>query len=252
MTATTVHLVSLGCARNDVDSEELAGRLAADGWDVSASADGTDGDADVVVVNTCTFVEQAKKDSIDVILEAAEAKETGRTQAVVAVGCLAQRYGTELAAELPEAEGLRPVVGAYPVGEGRRQFVDFQNDVTVKDIRLSAQEGFRSVEHMKRYTTLGMATDQGKTSNVPGLAIMAEAAGKPIPAVGTTRFRAPFAPVSLGSVSAERYGDRRFDSRRKALQCPWHMQIHRRTLGAPNSRVLLPRTSSRSSPCSAG
>ena len=98
----TVALVTLGCTRNEVDSEELAGRLADGGWTLVENVD----EADVAVVNTCGFIEQAKKDSIDVILEASEAKETGRTQAVVAVGCLAQRYGTELAAELPEADAV--------------------------------------------------------------------------------------------------------------------------------------------------
>lgn len=88
-----------------------------------------------------------------------------------------------------------------------KAFVDFQHDVTADDVRLAHREGFVSVEHLKRYTTLGMATDQGKTSNVPGLAIMADAAGKSIPEVGTTRFRPPFAPVSIGSLAAERYGD---------------------------------------------
>jgi hypothetical protein len=98
----TVALVTLGCTRNEVDSEELAGRLADGGWTLVDEV----ADADVAVVNTCGFIEQAKKDSIDVILEAAEAKEMGRTKAVVAVGCLAQRYGTELAAELPEADAV--------------------------------------------------------------------------------------------------------------------------------------------------
>ena len=79
--------------------------------------------------------------------------------------------------------------------------------MTADDVRLAHREGFVSVEHLKRYTTLGMATDQGKTSNIPGLAIMAEAIGAPIEEVGTTRFRAPFAPVSLGAIAAERYDD---------------------------------------------
>ena len=91
--------------------------------------------------------------------------------------------------------------------KGGKAFVDLQHDVTAEDVRLAHREGFVSVEHLKRYTTLGMATDQGKTSNMPGLAIMADALGKPIPDVGTTRFRAPFSPVSLGSLAAERYGD---------------------------------------------
>ncbi|MGY1438384.1 30S ribosomal protein S12 methylthiotransferase RimO [Streptomyces reniochalinae] len=103
----TVALVTLGCARNEVDSEELAGRLAADGWDLVQDAT----DADVAVVNTCGFVEAAKKDSVDALLEAGDLKSAaregeGRTQAVVAVGCMAERYGKELADALPEADGV--------------------------------------------------------------------------------------------------------------------------------------------------
>ncbi|MDP9613957.1 MULTISPECIES: 30S ribosomal protein S12 methylthiotransferase RimO [Streptomyces] len=98
----TVALVTLGCARNEVDSEELAGRLAADGWELVEEA----ADADIAVVNTCGFVEAAKKDSVDALLEANDLKDHGRTQAVVAVGCMAERYGKELAEALPEADGV--------------------------------------------------------------------------------------------------------------------------------------------------
>ncbi|MFF3291923.1 30S ribosomal protein S12 methylthiotransferase RimO [Streptomyces sp. NPDC003023] len=98
----TVALVTLGCARNEVDSEELAGRLAADGWELVEDAS----DADVAVVNTCGFVEAAKKDSVDALLEANDLKDHGRTQAVVAVGCMAERYGKDLAEALPEADGV--------------------------------------------------------------------------------------------------------------------------------------------------
>ncbi len=98
----SVALVTLGCARNEVDSEELAARLELDGWDVVADA----ADADAVVVNTCGFVESAKKDSVDVLLGAAELRTSGRARAVVAVGCLAERYGTELADALPEADAV--------------------------------------------------------------------------------------------------------------------------------------------------
>ncbi|GHH87730.1 ribosomal protein S12 methylthiotransferase RimO [Streptomyces sulfonofaciens] len=98
----TVALVTLGCARNEVDSEELAGRLEADGWQLVEDAE----QADVAVVNTCGFVEAAKKDSVDALLEAHDLKERGRTQAVVAVGCMAERYGKELAEALPEADGV--------------------------------------------------------------------------------------------------------------------------------------------------
>lgn len=101
-TRRSVALVTLGCARNEVDSEHLAGHLAAEGWDLVADPAA----ADVAVVNTCGFVEAAKKDSIDALLEAADLKQHGRTRAVVAVGCLAQRYGRDLEAELPEADAV--------------------------------------------------------------------------------------------------------------------------------------------------
>jgi len=87
-----------------------------------------------------------------------------------------------------------------------RAWLDQQNDVTVKDVKLSHQEGFRSVEHLKRYTTLGMATDQGKTSNMGGLAIMAELAGKTIPEVGTTIFRPPYTPTAIGTLAGRMRG----------------------------------------------
>ncbi|MEI6574153.1 MAG: sarcosine oxidase subunit alpha family protein [Alphaproteobacteria bacterium] len=80
-------------------------------------------------------------------------------------------------------------------------FVDFQHDVTDTDIELANREGFRSVEHMKRYTTLGMATDQGKTANISGLAILGEASGRTMAEVGTTIFRPPYTPVSLGALA---------------------------------------------------
>ena len=87
-----------------------------------------------------------------------------------------------------------------------RAWLDQQNDVTVKDVKLSHQEGFQSVEHLKRYTTLGMATDQGKTSNMGGLAIMAEIAGKSIPQVGTTIYRPPYTPVPIATFAGRMRG----------------------------------------------
>jgi len=128
-------------------------------------------------------------------------------------------------ADLPsvDEDGLDP--RPAPVLEVRskgKAFVDHQHDVTADDVRLAHQEGFVSVEHLKRYTTLGMATDQGKNSNVPGLAIMADALGKQIPEVGTTRFRPPFAPVSVGSLAAERYGEIKPD--RLTPMHDWHVE----------------------------
>ena len=98
----SVALVTLGCARNDVDSEELAGRLAADGWELVSDS----GNADIALVNTCGFIESAKKDSIDALLEAHSQKSDGTLRAVVAVGCMAERYGKELAEALPEADAI--------------------------------------------------------------------------------------------------------------------------------------------------
>jgi ribosomal protein S12 methylthiotransferase len=98
----TVALVTLGCARNEVDSEELAGRLASDGWILTDDA----AHADIALVNTCGFIESAKKDSIDALLQAHSLKADGKVRAVVAVGCMAERYGKELAESLPEADGI--------------------------------------------------------------------------------------------------------------------------------------------------
>lgn len=98
----TVAIVTLGCARNEVDSEELAGRLAADGWTLVDDVE----TAEVALVNTCGFIESAKKDSIDALLEANSLKGHGVTRAVVAVGCMAERYGEELAKALPEADAI--------------------------------------------------------------------------------------------------------------------------------------------------
>lgn len=92
-------------------------------------------------------------------------------------------------------------LGAVPHGRDPasvRAFVDFQNDVTAKDIKLALAEGFRSIEHVKRYTTTGMATDQGKTSNMNALGIVSETLGRPIPEIGTTTFRMPYTPVPFG------------------------------------------------------
>lgn len=98
----TVALVTLGCSRNDVDSEELAGRLAEDGWVLTSDSES----ADIALINTCGFIDSAKKDSIDTLLQAHQLKSRGKYQAVVAVGCMAERYGEELAKALPEADGI--------------------------------------------------------------------------------------------------------------------------------------------------
>jgi methylglutamate dehydrogenase subunit C len=104
---------------------------------------------------------------------------------------------------IPETEdaayNLTPL---WQVPHKSRAWLDFANDVTVKDVALSAQEGFKSVEHMKRYTTQGMAPDQGKNSNVVALAVLADATGRGIPETGTTVFRPPFTPISIAAMGA--------------------------------------------------
>lgn len=108
---------------------------------------------------------------------------------------------------VPQAEdGLVNMTPFWYVQGSSRAWLDQQNDVTVKDVKLSHQENFISVEHLKRYTTLGMATDQGKTSNMGGLAIMAELTGKTIPEVGTTIFRPPYTPTAIGAFAGRDRG----------------------------------------------
>ncbi len=151
--------------------------------------------------------------------------------------CLAD--GAKAGAETARATGFDPGAppalpayedeAAYRVGplwsaamprRGKR-FVDIQDDVTADDVALAAREGYVSVEHLKRYTTLGMGTDQGKTSNVNGLAIMATLRGEPIPAVGTTTFRPPYTPVTLGALAGSETGAHFAPIRRTPLHA-WH------------------------------
>ncbi len=100
----------------------------------------------------------------------------------------------------------RSLAATHVSGVPGKQFVDLQNDVAVGDIGLAAQENYRSVEHLKRYTTTGMGTDQGKTSNVNALVSMGEFTGREPAAVGTTKFRPPFAPITLGVIAGRRVG----------------------------------------------
>jgi sarcosine oxidase, subunit alpha len=104
--------------------------------------------------------------------------------------------------------GFRPVraLPARRAGRGSRAFVDFQNDVVVRDLELAVREGFESIEHVKRYTTTGMATDQGKTSNMNALGIVAQAVGRPVEEVGTTTFRLPYTPVTFGAFAGANRG----------------------------------------------
>ncbi len=102
-----------------------------------------------------------------------------------------------------------------------KAWLDFQNDVKVSDVELAAREGFESVEHAKRYTTLGMATDQGKLSNINGLAILSDALNQPIPQTGTTTFRPPYTPISMGAIAGEARAEV-FQPIRRTPMHDWH------------------------------
>ncbi len=118
-------------------------------------------------------------------------------------------------------------VWVMPQGAGdalcAKMWLDFQNDVKVSDVQLAAREGFESVEHAKRYTTLGMATDQGKLSNINGLAVLSQSLGAGIPDVGTTTFRPPYTPISMGAIAGEARGGLFQPVRRTPLH-DWHLE----------------------------
>ncbi len=129
--------------------------------------------------------------------------------------------------DLPDEAPTEPV-WIMPQGASialrSRMWLDYQNDVKVSDVQLAAREGYVSVEHTKRYTTLGMATDQGKLSNINGLAVLADSLNAPIPQVGTTTFRPPYTPVPLGALAGEARGEI-FQPLRKTPLHAWH-QAH--------------------------
>ncbi len=120
------------------------------------------------------------------------------------------------------AYAILPVWAPPQEGKGKA-FVDFQSDVTAKDVKIAQQEGYQSVEHLKRYTTLGMGTDQGKTSNINALALMAMHRGITVPEAGTTTFRPPYSPVTLGAIAGRGIG-RHFRALRRSPLHDWHEQ----------------------------
>jgi len=131
------------------------------------------------------------------------------------------------AAPAAETIGESPIEPIWMMPQGARvqlrmkAWLDYQNDVKVSDIQLAAREGYESVEHAKRYTTLGMANDQGKLSNINGLAILSDALGQPIPQTGTTTFRPPYTPISFASIAGQARGPLFQPLRRTAIQ-DWH------------------------------
>ena len=108
-----------------------------------------------------------------------------------------------------------------PKGKKYKRFLDFQNDVAVSDIEIAIKEGYRSIEHVKRYTTLGMATDQGKTSNLNGLQLVSNIENKLVPEVGHTTFRPPYTPVSIGAIVGREVGKHSKPTRKSPMHS-WH------------------------------
>ena len=108
-----------------------------------------------------------------------------------------------------------------PKGKTYKRFLDFQNDVAVSDVELALREGYRSIEHVKRYTTLGMATDQGKTSNLNGLQLVSSIENKIVPSVGHTTFRPPYTPVTIGAIVGREIGKHSKPTRKSPMHS-WH------------------------------
>jgi sarcosine oxidase subunit alpha len=162
----------------------------------------------------------------------------GSAPGVLSVGACAGVFASETAVShaaevgIAVARGRAPPV--VPIGgagcslansyirrRGAKQFVDLQNDIIADDVALAAQENYRSVEHLKRYTTVGMGTDQGKTSNVNALVLMGESTGRPPSAVGSTKFRPPFAPITMGTLAGRRVGSL-YRPRKRLPAQSWH------------------------------
>jgi methylglutamate dehydrogenase subunit C len=138
-------------------------------------------------------------------LSTAEALASGVRAGMTAAEALGLRaHAPKPPAVAPESTAHRPLWRVR--GTRGKCFVDFQNDIAASDVQLAAREGYRSPEHMKRYTTLGMATDQGKTANLNGLALLAGQAGQSMEAIGTTTYRPPYAPVAIGALAGPHRG----------------------------------------------
>jgi len=145
-------------------------------------------------------------------LDAAEVLNDGKVAAEGALQALGLKPAADDKASKGESAAQSPILPVWSMPQGAtaklraKTWLDFQNDVKVSDVRLAAQEGYESVEHTKRYTTLGMASDQGKLSNINGMAVLADSLSKEIPQVGTTTFRPPYHPISLGAIAGEARG----------------------------------------------
>ena len=195
-------------------------------WDEAQALFRPDGDKAPTGADGRPFVSVAGSANGEMSLEAclADAQHTGRV-AAQRIGYTPKPSKPALVCEQQIAP-LEPV-WIMPQGAGiklrSKAWLDYQNDVKVSDVQLAAQEGFESVEHAKRYTTLGMATDQGKLSNINGLAVLSSSLNTAIAQTGTTTFRPPYTPISLGAIAGQARGDI-FQPLRATPMQAWHVQ----------------------------
>jgi sarcosine oxidase, subunit alpha len=161
----------------------------------------------------------ATRGSFDLAACLAEGAEAG---ARAAVACGFPADPPVLPDVAPTAEAPQQAMWFIPGDDGRESFVDLHNDVTAADIALAAREGMTAIEHVKRWTTLGMGTDQGKTGNIPGLALLSQQLGRAIADTGTTTFRPPFVPVSFALLAGRERGGF-FDPIRRTPMHNWHV-----------------------------
>jgi sarcosine oxidase, subunit alpha len=182
--------------------------------DATRPPTGADGRAMVVAVGAANGA-----------MTAAEALADAGAGAAAALSGVGSSSTAKAAVATAVREAAMEPVWIMPQGAGpdlrAKMWLDYQNDVKVSDVQLAAREGYESVEHTKRYTTLGMATDQGKLSNINGLAVLADALNEDIPRVGTTTFRPPYVPVTLGALAGESRGDI-FQPLRRTPMHAWH------------------------------
>lgn len=184
--------------------------------DVDKSPTGADGKPFVIPAG-------AANGALDLASGLADAHAAGQAAAAATGHKPKAKSAAPKAASVAEA----PIAAVWLMPQGAKvqlrmkSWLDFQNDVKVSDIQLAAREGYESVEHAKRYTTLGMATDQGKLSNINGLAILSDALGQPIPQTGTTTFRPPYTPISMASIAGQARGPL-FQPVRKTPMHAWH------------------------------
>ncbi|MEM7172084.1 MAG: sarcosine oxidase subunit alpha family protein [Pseudomonadota bacterium] len=228
-------LHSLEIAKQSGSAWSAAGKEACDllavsgGWSPVVHLHSHRGARPVWEPETACFVPGPIDEPIQVVGSAsghwnmADCEASGRaagTAAAAALGKSANQHSVPALAGWDNP--IKPLYEIRVDGQKLKSFVDLQNDVTSSDVRLAHQEGYVSVEHLKRYTTLGMSTDQGKMGNIIGLALMAEALGKDIPEVGTTTFRPPYTPVSLGALTGRNTGSH-FRALRRTPMHDWNL-----------------------------